>query len=45
MHKPEFPEHHIAMGVQLVLAGSDFSLFLQAGTARESLVRGFEKKT
>jgi hypothetical protein len=32
------------MGVQLILSGSDFSLLMQAGTARASLVRGFEKK-
>jgi hypothetical protein len=33
------------MGVQLVLAGSDFSLLMQAATARAALVRGFENKT
>jgi 2-keto-3-deoxy-L-rhamnonate aldolase RhmA len=44
MYTPELLERHIAMGVQLILAGSDFSLLLQAGTARASLVRGFEKK-
>ena len=37
-------ERYIGMGVQLILSGSDFSLLLQAGTARASLVRGFEKK-
>jgi hypothetical protein len=30
------------MGVRLVLAGSDFSLLMQAAGARASLVRGFE---
>jgi 2-keto-3-deoxy-L-rhamnonate aldolase RhmA len=41
MYTPELLERHIAMGVQLVLAGSDFSLLLQAGRERASLVRGF----
>ncbi len=45
MYSPELLERHIAMGVQLVLAGSDFSLLMQAGTARAALVRGFEKKS
>ena len=45
MYTPELLARHIAMGVQLVLAGSDFSLLMQAGTARASLVRGFEKKS
>ena len=44
MYTPELLERHIAMGAQLILSGSDFSLLLQAGTARASLVRGFEKK-
>ena len=44
MYTPELLERHIAMGVQLILAGSDFSLLMQAGTARAGLVRGFEKK-
>jgi len=44
MYTPELLERHIAMGVQLVLAGSDFSLLMQAGAARARLVRGFEKK-
>ncbi len=44
MYSPELLERHIAMGVQLVLAGSDFSLLMQAAAQRASLVRGFEKK-
>ena len=44
MYTPELLERHIAMGVQLILSGSDFSLLMQAATARASLVRGFEKK-
>ncbi|MGH8691830.1 MAG: HpcH/HpaI aldolase family protein [Burkholderiales bacterium] len=43
MYTPELLERHIAMGVQLILSGSDFSLLMQAGTARAALVRGFEK--
>ena len=44
MYTPELLERHIAMGVQLILSGSDFSLLMAAGAARASLVRGFEKK-
>src|SRR3954471_606440 len=44
MYTAELLERHIAMGVQLILSGSDFSLLMQAGAARASLVRGFEKK-
>ena len=44
MYTPELLERHVNMGVQLILSGSDFSLLLQAGTARASVVRGFEKK-
>jgi 2-keto-3-deoxy-L-rhamnonate aldolase RhmA len=44
MYTPELLERHIAMGVQLILSGSDFSLLMQSATARASLVRGFEKK-
>jgi 2-keto-3-deoxy-L-rhamnonate aldolase RhmA len=44
MYTPELLERHIGMGVQLVLSGSDFSLLMQAGTARAALVRGFERK-
>ena len=44
MYTPELLERHINMGVQLILSGSDFSLLMQAGTARAGLVRGFEKK-
>ena len=45
MYTPELLERHIGMGVQLVLAGSDFSLLMQAGTASAALVRGFERKS
>ena len=44
MYTPELLERHVGMGVQLILSGSDFSLLMQAGAARASLVRGFEKK-
>lgn len=44
MYSPELLERHIAMGVQLVLAGSDFSLLMQAGQQRASLARGFEAR-
>jgi len=42
MYTPELLERHIAMGVQLVLSGSDFSLLMESGKARASLVRSFE---
>jgi 2-keto-3-deoxy-L-rhamnonate aldolase RhmA len=45
MYTPELLERHIGMGVQLILAGSDFSFLMQAGAARASLVRGLESKT
>ena len=45
LYTPELLERHIGMGVQLVLSGSDFSLLMQAGAARASLVRGFEGKS
>jgi 2-keto-3-deoxy-L-rhamnonate aldolase RhmA len=44
MYTPELLERHIAMGVQLILSGSDFSLLMQSATARAGLIRGFEKK-
>ena len=44
MYTPELLERHIAMGVQLVLSGSDFSLLMQAGRERASLVRSFETR-
>lgn len=44
LYTPELLERHIGMGVQLVLSGSDLSLLMQAGSARASLVRGFEGK-
>ena len=43
LYTPELLERHIGMGVQLVLSGSDLSLLMQAGSARASLVRGFQK--
>ena len=43
MYSPELLERYIGMGVQLVLCGSDYTLLMQAGTARASLVRAFEK--
>jgi 2-keto-3-deoxy-L-rhamnonate aldolase RhmA len=43
MYTPELLERHINMGVQLILSGSDFSLLMQAATARATLVRGFQK--
>ena len=42
MYTPELIERHVAMGVQLVLSGSDYSLLMQAGAARAAVVRGFE---
>ena len=44
MFTPELFERYIGMGMQLVFAGSDFSLLMQAGSARAQLVRGFEGK-
>ena len=44
MYTPELLERHIAMGVQLVLSGSDYNLIMTAGKQRADLVRGFEKK-
>ncbi len=43
MYTPELLERHIGMGVQLILSGSDFSLLMQAATARAKLVRGYER--
>ena len=45
MYTPELLERHIALGAQLILAGSDFSLLMQAATARAALIRGFETKS
>src|SRR5207248_6737325 len=44
LYTPELLERHIAMGVQLVLSGSDFSLLMQAGPERPSLVPRFETR-
>jgi 2-keto-3-deoxy-L-rhamnonate aldolase RhmA len=44
LYTPELLQRHIAMGVQLILSGSDFSLLMQAGRERAALVRGFEGK-
>jgi len=41
MYTPELLERHIGMGVQLILAGSDFSLLMQAAAARATQVRKF----
>jgi len=41
MYTPELLERHIGMGVQLILAGSDFSLLMQAASARAAQVRKF----
>lgn len=38
---PALFERYIGMGMRLVLAGSDFTLLMQAASARASLVRGF----
>lgn len=43
LYTPELIERHVAMGVQLVLSGSDFSLLMQAGAARARLVQGLQK--
>ena len=45
MYTAKLLERHIAMGVQRVLAGSDFSLLMQAGAARAMPVPGFERKS
>lgn len=39
---PEHFERYIGMGVQLILSGNDFSLLMQAATARAKQVRGYE---
>jgi len=44
MYTAELLERHIAMGVQLILSGSDFSLLQAAAKQRADLVRGFEPK-
>jgi 2-keto-3-deoxy-L-rhamnonate aldolase RhmA len=44
MYTPELIQRYVEMGVRLVLSGNDFSLLMQAGTARAAVVRGFEKK-
>jgi 2-keto-3-deoxy-L-rhamnonate aldolase RhmA len=43
MYSPELLERHIGMGARLILSGSDFTLLMQAGAVRASLVRGFQK--
>jgi 2-keto-3-deoxy-L-rhamnonate aldolase RhmA len=42
VYAPELMERYVGMGVQLVLAGADLALLMQAASARASLVRGFE---
>jgi len=44
MYTAELLERHIAMGVQLILSGSDFSLLMAGATQRASLVKGFEAR-
>ena len=44
MYTAELLERHIAMGVQLVLSGSDFSLLMAGATQRAATVRSFEGK-
>jgi 2-keto-3-deoxy-L-rhamnonate aldolase RhmA len=44
LYTAELLQRHIAMGVQLVLSGSDFSLLMQAGRERATLVRGYERQ-
>ncbi|MDX1375546.1 MAG: aldolase/citrate lyase family protein [Burkholderiales bacterium] len=44
LYSAEYFERYIGMGVQLVLAGSDFAMLMKAASAQASLVRGFEKK-
>ena len=36
-------ERYVSMGVQMVLAGSDFSLLMQGATERAKLVRSFQR--
>ena len=43
LYSAEYFERYIAMGVQLVLSGSDFSLLMKAASAQASLVRSFGK--
>jgi 2-keto-3-deoxy-L-rhamnonate aldolase RhmA len=45
LYTPELLERHIAMGVQLILSGSDFSLLSAAAGQRATLVRSFEGKS
>ena len=42
LYTAELLERHIAMGVQLILSGSDFSLLSAAAGQRAAMVRGFE---
>jgi len=43
LYSAEYFERFIAMGAQLILSGSDFSMLMKAASAQASLVRGFEK--
>ncbi|HEY2338447.1 MAG TPA: aldolase/citrate lyase family protein [Burkholderiales bacterium] len=45
LYTAELLERHIAMGVQLILSGSDFSLLNAAAGQRATLVRSFEGKS
>lgn len=41
VYTPGPMQRYIDMGARFIISGSDFSLLLQAGTARAALVRGF----
>lgn len=41
IYTPDLMERFIGLGARFIVSGSDFSLLLQAGTARAALVRGF----
>jgi 2-keto-3-deoxy-L-rhamnonate aldolase RhmA len=44
LYTSEYLEKYTAMGVQLVLSGSDFAFLMKAATAQAQTVRGYEKK-
>ncbi len=41
IYTPDLMQRYIDMGARFIVSGSDFSLLMQAATARASLVRGF----
>jgi len=43
VYAAELMERYIGMGVQLILAGADLALLMQAAGARASLIRGFQR--